>query len=65
MCLSLTHRPYFFLPVFFFDILQMSQGGLGTIQHSMAMKDLYGDDIDLLLWDCGKSCLWRGNKHSI
>ena len=32
---------------------QMSQGGLGTIQHSMGMKDFYGDDIDLLLWDCG------------
>lgn len=31
----------------------MSQGGLGTIQNAMGMQSLYGDDIDLLLWDCG------------
>lgn len=28
-----------------------SQGGLGTIQNAMASGDLYGKDIDLLLWD--------------
>jgi len=31
----------------------MSQGGLGTIHNSLGFRDLYGDDIDLLLWDCG------------
>jgi hypothetical protein len=31
----------------------LSQGGLGTIQNAMGMKSLYGDDIDLLLWDTG------------
>lgn len=29
----------------------MSQGGLGTIQNAMAAGDLYGKEIDLLLWD--------------
>lgn len=33
----------------------LSQGGLGTIQNALGMKDLYGDEIDLLLWDSGTS----------
>lgn len=32
----------------------LAQGGLGTIQHSLGSASLYGDDIDLLLWDAGK-----------
>lgn len=31
----------------------MAQGGLGTIQASLGMSSIYGDDIDLLLWDAG------------
>lgn len=28
-------------------------GGLGTLQNAMAMGDIYGHDIDMLLWDSG------------
>ena len=31
----------------------MAQGGLGTIQASLGMSSIYGDEIDLLLWDSG------------
>ena len=31
----------------------LSQGGLGTIQNALGMGSLYGDEIDLLLWDSG------------
>jgi hypothetical protein len=30
------------------------QGGLGTIQSSMGSGSIYGNEIDLLLWDSGK-----------
>jgi hypothetical protein len=32
----------------------MAQGGLGTVQAGMGLGSIYGDDIDLLLWDSGK-----------
>lgn len=31
----------------------ISQGGMGTLQNSMASGSLYGEEIDLLLWDAG------------
>lgn len=31
----------------------ISQGGLGTLQNSMASGSLYGDEIDILIWDAG------------
>jgi len=31
----------------------ISQGGLGTLQNSMASGSLYGDEVDILIWDCG------------
>jgi len=27
------------------------QGGLGTLQHSLGSADIYGDNIDVLVWD--------------
>lgn len=32
----------------------MAQGGLGTIQAGMGSGAIYGNDVDLLLWDSGK-----------
>lgn len=29
----------------------LSQGGLGTIHNSLGFQSLYGDDIDIVLWD--------------
>jgi hypothetical protein len=29
----------------------MAQGGLGTMQTALGFQDLYGDSIDLILWD--------------
>lgn len=40
----------------------MSQGGLGTIHHTLGFKDMYGDEIDLVLWDSGMT---EGNQESI
>jgi hypothetical protein len=31
----------------------MGMGGLGTLQNAMGMRDLYGDDIDVLIYDSG------------
>lgn len=31
----------------------VSQGGLGTLQNSLASGSLYGDEVDLLIWDSG------------
>ena len=31
----------------------MAQGGLGTIQGSLGLQSIYGDEIDMLLWDSG------------
>eukprot|EP00540_Astrosyne_radiata_P017049 CAMPEP_0116846898 /NCGR_PEP_ID=MMETSP0418-20121206/14120_1 /TAXON_ID=1158023 /ORGANISM="Astrosyne radiata, Strain 13vi08-1A" /LENGTH=620 /DNA_ID=CAMNT_0004478255 /DNA_START=23 /DNA_END=1886 /DNA_ORIENTATION=- len=28
-------------------------GGLGTLQNSLGAKDLYGDEVDILIWDSG------------
>lgn len=33
----------------------MAQGGLGTIQAGMGSGSIYGDEVDLLLWDSGKA----------
>jgi hypothetical protein len=32
----------------------MAQGGMGTAQSSMGAGSIYGDEIDLLIWDSGK-----------
>jgi hypothetical protein len=29
----------------------MAQGGLGTLHSSMGMRDIYGKDIDFIIWD--------------
>lgn len=31
----------------------VAMGGLGTIQHAMGSGSIYGNEIDLLLWDSG------------
>lgn len=31
----------------------MANGGVGTVQHSLGSKDIYGSDIDILIWDSG------------
>ena len=31
----------------------VAQGGLGTLQHSLGFKDIYGDKIDMMVWDSG------------
>jgi hypothetical protein len=31
----------------------MGMGGLGTIQNGLAAGDLYGKDVDILIWDSG------------
>ena len=31
----------------------MGQGGLGTAQSSLAFHDIYGDEIDFMIWDSG------------
>ena len=35
----------------------MAQGGLGTIQAGLGSGSIYGDEVDLLLWDSGTSTL--------
>jgi hypothetical protein len=35
------------------DSYNMGQGGLGTIQNSMAMGSIYGNEIDFNMWDSG------------
>ncbi len=31
----------------------VAMGGLGTLQHAMGSASIYGDEVDLLLWDSG------------
>jgi hypothetical protein len=31
----------------------LAQGGLGTIQSSLGSADIYGDEIDFMVWDSG------------
>jgi hypothetical protein len=31
----------------------LAQGGLGTLQHSLGFKSIYGDSIDFMVWDSG------------
>ena len=31
----------------------MAMGGLGTIQHALGFRDIYGSDIDIIIWDSG------------
>lgn len=43
-------------PVFYqlgvrFSTRNMAMGGLGTLQSGIAASSIYGDDIDMLLWD--------------
>ena len=32
----------------------VGQAGLGTIQAGMGSGSLYGDEVDVLMWDSGK-----------
>lgn len=32
----------------------VAMGGLGTLQHAMGSASIYGDEIDLLIWDSGR-----------
>lgn len=41
----------------------MSQGGLGTLQGGMGSRHIYGDEIDLFLWDSGMT--ENGKPHHI
>lgn len=34
----------------------VGQGGLGTIQAGMGSGSIYGDEVDILMWDSGKLC---------
>lgn len=34
----------------------VGMGGLGTIQNGLGSKSIYGNEIDLLIWDSGKYC---------
>ena len=31
----------------------LAQGGLGTVQSSLGAADIYGDEIDFMMWDSG------------
>jgi hypothetical protein len=31
----------------------LAQGGLGTLQSSLGAADIYGDEIDFMVWDSG------------
>ena len=31
----------------------LAQGGLGTMQTSLGSRSLYGEEVDVLIWDCG------------
>jgi len=41
----------------------MSQGGMGTLQNGMGSRHIYGDEIDLFLWDAGMT--ENGAPHHI
>ena len=32
-------------------VRNLAQGGLGTLQHSLGSRDIYGDNVDVLVWD--------------
>ena len=32
----------------------VGMGGLGTIQNGIGSGSIYGDEVDLLIWDSGK-----------
>ncbi len=32
-------------------VRNLAQGGLGTLQHTLGSKDIYGDEIDMIVWD--------------
>jgi hypothetical protein len=40
----------------------MGMGGMGTIQNALAAGDIYGKDVDILLWDSGMT--EKGDLHS-
>jgi hypothetical protein len=40
-----------------------AQGGLGTLQHSLGSADIYGDNIDVILWD--SSMTEKNEQHAI
>ena len=48
-------QPIFARLGFYHEARNYGQGGLGTLQNSLSVQSLYGTDIDMLLWDSGKS----------
>ena len=40
-----------------------AQGGLGTLQHSLGSADIYGDNIDVIVWD--SSMTEKKEQHAI
>ena len=43
----------------------IAHGGLGTVQNSLGFSSIYGDDIDMLFWDAGRSFLWLIEMHGM
>ena len=41
----------------------VGQGGLGTIQAGMGSGSIYGDEVDILMWDSGKLCETLLEEH--
>ena len=37
----------------------VGQGGLGTIQNGLGSGSIYGNNVDLLMWDSGKGEAYR------
>lgn len=43
----------------------VAQGGLGTIQGSLGLQSIYGDELDLLLWDSGMTEWGTGHQDMV
>jgi len=43
-------------------VRNLAQGGLGTMQHSLGSSSIYGDNIDVLVWD---SSMTEKDKNAI
>lgn len=41
----------------------VGMGGLGTLHNSLGSASIYGDEIDLLLWDTGTCELADSSSH--
>ena len=42
----------------------VGMGGLGTMQAGMGSGSIYGDEIDILMWDSGKFRLRKQSDRS-